>query len=325
MNYFDPVKVFQDIAIANSYKFIYGSRAFQNWEITQQSLSASEIFLAVFPIVENGELTDGQPNSATYDTVIWIGRKYDPITLAEVTLDETAKQKYDKRLKRLTAYLKEVVLHELFCHDSNIFITRYKISHEINAFDENCDAVACELSFKVDYQYFNVSSSLPAFDNWYLPSRDEAVLIYTELYLYGLGNFNSFIHWTSSQGGATTGVGISFTSGGYSNYGKNLLKAVRACRLFTSTINYNLRDIGPAGGYIFWKSGNDYLELAPTDQSDGVVWSNIFTVSVGATGTAIGTGQSNTALIINQVGHTHSAAKISDDLSIVIDNGIESI
>ena len=85
--------------------------------------------------------------------------------------------------------------------------------------------------------------------------------------------------------------------------------------IYVSIPSYNLRDIGQAGGLIFWKSGNNYLEAAPSDQGLSLNWSNINTL-IGATaqGTAIGAGQANTTAIINQVGHTDSAAKLCNDI-----------
>jgi hypothetical protein len=59
-----------------------------------------------------------------------------------------------------------------------------------------------------------------------------------------------------------------------------------------------------------------YLEAAPSDQSMGIVWSNITDTEVGASaqGTAIGTGQANTTAIVGQAGCTSGAAKTCDDL-----------
>ena len=84
-------------------------------------------------------------------------------------------------------------------------------------------------------------------------------------------------------------------------------------------------ETGPAGGLIFYdktyvSDGWRYLEAAPSDQSGPYhAWSNIIDVEIGtsAQGTAIGTGQANTTAIIAQPGHTESAAKLCDDLSIV--------
>jgi hypothetical protein len=65
---------------------------------------------------------------------------------------------------------------------------------------------------------------------------------------------------------------------------------------------------------IFWKSGSNYLEAAPSDIPGVHAWSNIVALSVGSTSTAIGTGSNNTDLIIAQPGHTDSAAKLCKDL-----------
>lgn len=162
------------------------------------------------------------------------------------------------------------------------------------------------------------------FDDWFLPSKNELSAMYTELRLYGVGNFyigETSYYFSSSEStynSALAAVALYFYDGEIEiAFGKTNHSYVRACRSFTSVTNYNLRDIGPAGGLIFWKSGNDYLEAAPTDCANSA-WSNIETVEVGVTaqGTAIGTGQSNTTAIINQVGHTDSAAKLCDDLTV---------
>ncbi|MBN1499744.1 MAG: hypothetical protein JW982_06310 [Spirochaetes bacterium] len=76
---------------------------------------------------------------------------------------------------------------------------------------------------------------------------------------------------------------------------------------------YNLRDRGPAGGWIFYINPNweadgwRYLEAAPEDQSTGTAWSTPINNTTGATGTGIGTGKSNTIAIINAT--SSSAAK----------------
>ncbi len=52
------------------------------------------------------------------------------------------------------------------------------------------------------------------------------------------------------------------------------------------------------------------MEVSTEDvNSASVLWSNRYSASVGGTGTAIGTGYANTEAIINQEGHTSSAAQ----------------
>ena len=67
---------------------------------------------------------------------------------------------------------------------------------------------------------------------------------------------------------------------------------------------YVLRDIGPAGGYIFYDKGSyfgifgspiwRYLEAAPSDQSASTGWGCYGLSISGADGTAVGTGEQNT-------------------------------
>jgi len=84
---------------------------------------------------------------------------------------------------------------------------------------------------------------------------------------------------------------------------------------------YALRDIGPAGGYIFYDKGSysdgwRYLEAAPSDQSTGIQWYNGDYETTGATGTAIGTGQANTTAIVAAQGAGNYAAQLCNDLTL---------
>ena len=81
----------------------------------------------------------------------------------------------------------------------------------------------------------------------------------------------------------------------------------------TQSITYTIGDTGPSGvGIVFYVSdgGLHGYEVAPVDQSTSSEWSNNATTLTGTTGTAIGTGFLNTDAIINQSGHTISAAQI---------------
>jgi len=99
-----------------------------------------------------------------------------------------------------------------------------------------------------------------------------------------------------------------------------------------STTSYSLRDIGPAGGYIFYDKGYysngwRYLEAAPASTEwTGKEWGSYRTL-IGATGMDIGTGQSNTTTIVDWLdantddGHgdvtnkTDRAAYLCDELT----------
>jgi hypothetical protein len=160
-------------------------------------------------------------------------------------------------------------------------------------------------------------AALITYDDYYFPSQDELNAMHTELHLYGLGNFVTAPYWSSTEWSYDIALLNDFLGSSGAKAGKASFCRIRACRAFTSTTVYALRDIGPAGGLIFYKSGNNYLEAAPIDQSAGITWSNVIDASAGASGTAIGTGQANTTAIIGQAGHTSSAAKLCDDLVII--------
>lgn len=155
----------------------------------------------------------------------------------------------------------------------------------------------------------------PIYNDWFMPSINELTEMKTELYDYSVGGFLNTIYWSSTENTATEAKHYVF--GGVSSaIPKGQLEITRACRSFTAGINtYSLRDIGPAGGWIFIVSGTTYYESAPYDQPQNI-WSNVTGTLIGTTLSDIGAGQSNTLAIINQAGHFTSAAKICNDLVI---------
>jgi len=167
-----------------------------------------------------------------------------------------------------------------------------------------------------------ISGSTLYYTDWFHPSRDELALMYSNLKYQGVGNFNYSLYWSSSESSASEAWYINFLTGAQVNVGaKTAPLKIRACRSFTDSVGaYSLKDIGPAGGLIFYVSGSTYYEASPTDIGPGdpqiaYPFSNVSSL-IGTTGTAVGTGQANTTVIINQVGHTSSGAKICDELSI---------
>ena len=85
---------------------------------------------------------------------------------------------------------------------------------------------------------------------------------------------------------------------------------------------YNIGETGPAGGIIFYVNPNyetdgwRYLEAAPEDQSTEIQWYNGRHLPMGATATAVGTGEANTQTIVNIQGTGSYAAQRCNDLSL---------
>lgn len=76
--------------------------------------------------------------------------------------------------------------------------------------------------------------SLNGYSDWFLPSRDELGLMYTNLYQNGFGGFTNNVHyWSSSETNETVAWTWTFTLLGYrQNYGKGNPYYVRAIRAF---------------------------------------------------------------------------------------------
>jgi len=166
------------------------------------------------------------------------------------------------------------------------------------------------------------------FTDWFLPSKDELAAMRTNLYLAGYGNFNGAAYWTSSEFSTTDAWAQLFSTGLQTNVGKTGTFYARAARSFTAAPGaYSLTDLGPAGGRIFYiDGGTTYYEASPVDNLYGTsggtykgnVWSNITSFGIGPpTGTAIGTGITNTPLIIAS-GCIYSAAGVCDALTVKI-------
>ncbi len=85
---------------------------------------------------------------------------------------------------------------------------------------------------------------------------------------------------------------------------------------------YNIGDTGPAGGLIFYVNPNyitdgwRYLEAAPGDQSKEIQWYNGRHLTMGATATAVGTGEANTQTIVNIQGTGNYAAQRCNDMTL---------
>jgi DUF1680 family protein len=102
-------------------------------------------------------------------------------------------------------------------------------------------------------------------------------------------------------------------------------RGVGEMSVWLSTDGYAVGDVGPAGGFIFYenpnyeKDGWRYLEAAPFDQSLGAKWGCFRRQIDGAKGTAIGTGQQNTADMVAACAEPESAAHLCANLSV---NGV---
>lgn len=152
-----------------------------------------------------------------------------------------------------------------------------------------------------------------------VPTDSNTYTIYQAVTVSGnTGNLtetgSTFEGWNTKADGS----GYSYGPGGTMYIGN---ADVTLYAQWKENISYSVGDIGPAGGLIFYDKGAksdgwEYLEAAPSDQSAGIQWYNGTSVSTGATGTAIGTGRSNTDKIVSAQGSGSYAAEVCADLTL---------
>lgn len=124
----------------------------------------------------------------------------------------------------------------------------------------------------------------------------------------GLGGFSSAINGLVP--GTTYYIRAYASNATGTNYGNQVT--------FNTTSNtpYTIGLPGPAGGFVFYDKGSytngwRYLEAAPYDQSNGVVWGCNPTL-IGNTGTQLGDGYNNSVLILSGCTSSNIAASICD-------------
>jgi hypothetical protein len=71
---------------------------------------------------------------------------------------------------------------------------------------------------------------LNGYSDWYLPSKNELEMVFTNLFVNNLGNLSG-VYWSSSEKDAINAYPVLFTNGTV-NMNKNLIFKVRAVRSF---------------------------------------------------------------------------------------------
>jgi hypothetical protein len=135
-------------------------------------------------------------------------------------------------------------------------------------------------------------------------------------------DYKAVVTLTAKNGYTFTGVAAnSFTHTSAANVSNNVTNAENSgiVTILFHASAYQIGDTGPAGGWIFYANPDGfpydeltwhYLEAAPADLVDQYEWGG--TGYSCSTGTAIGTGASNTAELAT---HEHDMTEIDIDLS----------
>ena len=76
------------------------------------------------------------------------------------------------------------------------------------------------------------SYRINGFNDWFLPSKDELNLMYTNLHQAGRGGFKTVSYWSSSENGSNNAWNQHFNDGAQTNSNKAEVHSVRAVRAF---------------------------------------------------------------------------------------------
>lgn len=135
MTQFDIIGALGAYAIAQGWIFEYGFDEFyRNIAVNQELENGKLILVADFradPVYTNSQIPE-----ITYTCLIMLGRKYDADGLV-ASLDETSKQKYDRRLLYLAQTLANGIAS--FACSNDLTITTAPITVDINVYDTNID------------------------------------------------------------------------------------------------------------------------------------------------------------------------------------------
>lgn len=177
-----------------------------------------------------------------------------------------------------------------------------------------CDNLPSQVQFTIIYDgNGHTSGSTPIDNNKYISGQSATILdnVGSLLKINVTGISYALKGWNTLP----DGNGVTYMPG------DNYSMGSASITLYARWIPYVIRDLGPAGGYIFidkgaYSDGWRYIEAAPTDQSAGIQWHNGGYVHVGGTSLSCGAGSQNTDNIILAQGAGAYAASLCPGLSI---------
>lgn len=136
MDQFDIIGALEAFSATKGWNFYYKFDNFHaNSEITGDMTDGKWVLVADFKI-DPTFTNAGRFSKLTYTCLLMLGRKFDPDG-TPVSMDETSKQKYDRRLKELVQGLAQGMAE--FACGNELEISSFPLSVDINVFDTNMD------------------------------------------------------------------------------------------------------------------------------------------------------------------------------------------
>ena len=143
MDNFGLIDVLEAYALGQDWKFVLKFDEFYANIDSQSEYINGQLILTVdtkpLPTIVNGQIT-----TITYSTLMALGRKFDDDG-AVASLDESYKQKYDRRLKDLQQALASAIA-TVAC-ENELEVTTTDFISDINVYDTNIDFIQTTATF----------------------------------------------------------------------------------------------------------------------------------------------------------------------------------
>jgi len=140
MTQFDIIGTLRTFCASRNIAFIWHIDEYYANIAASTPYAAGQLILVVdllpTPDVKNGKIAD-----ITYSGMVMLGRKFE-VSGTVASLDETALQKYDRRLQALSADL--VSLMNTFACDNTLQLTFGQLDYVFNLYDSNIDFVVSQ-------------------------------------------------------------------------------------------------------------------------------------------------------------------------------------
>ena len=144
MTNFDIIGTLRTYAASKGWVFLSGTSWYQNYELSQATLTAGKIILAVdfdaSPTIKNSRII-----GIKYTGLMMLGEKTESTGAAISSLDETYIQKYDARLLALMTLLASTIGDIACANELDIESLTFKVG--LNKFDENADFSIATVNF----------------------------------------------------------------------------------------------------------------------------------------------------------------------------------
>lgn len=146
MQQFEFIDTLEAYAISKGWNFVLKFDDFYANIEAQKDYAPGELVLTVdynsLPVINNGRVT-----SITYTSLMALGRCFD-IDTTKASLDETFRQKYDRRLKELESELANSIAEFACTNELEVSLT--PMNSDINVYDTNIDFVITTATFIQD-------------------------------------------------------------------------------------------------------------------------------------------------------------------------------